>query len=285
MIGSGIIGHLAVFLIVAAILLLAYSQLFASSGMLRTLWGRYVARLQRDVRFLFLKTTGAKIARGQLAVGALLLGASLLLGSGWLFMFVPIVILAPLLSLSRRCHKRRLKIDALLPTWLTTLANALRASPSIGEALASSARQVPKPIQEELDFALKEFQLGVSIDHALRNMRDRINTRNFAAAVATVLIARETGGDLPKILEDSAAALREMQRLEGVLRTKTADGRSQAYLLALLPFILCIILHGMDPTWLAVLTTSLIGYGIIAAAGVLWAGSLFLYLKILAVDM
>ena len=42
---------------------------------------------------------------------------------------------------------------------------------------------------------------------------------------------RQVGGNLPKVLETTAHTLREMKRLEGVIRTKTADGRMQLWVI------------------------------------------------------
>jgi tight adherence protein B len=98
-------------------------------------------------------------------------------------------------------------------------------------------------------------------------------------------VARETGGDLPKILEESSAALREMGRLEGVLRTKTAEGKAQAYLMGALPFVICGALHFMDPLWLPQLTRSFAGYAVLGIAAALWIASVIVTCKVLAVDL
>jgi tight adherence protein B len=279
------IGLLAAALIAVSIFLFVGVQLTAAGGIVRRFWPRYEARLQRDARFLFMKVTGARIARIQAVACAVIMFFVFLPETREFVLLLPVVVIAPIWVLTRRCDKRRLEFDRQLPLWLLTLANALKATPSIGEALASSARLIPRPIQDELEVTLKEIQLGTPIDQGLRNMRDRINTRNFSAAISTVLVARETGGDLPKILENSAASLREMDRLEGVLRTRTAEGKAQAYLMGALPFGLVFILQWLDPTWLAALTQSVVGYGIVAAATVLWIGAVILARKVLAVDM
>jgi tight adherence protein B len=103
--------------------------------------------------------------------------------------------------------------------------------------------------------------------------------------MATLLIGRQTGGDLPKILERSAATLREMARLEGVVRTKTAEGKSQAWVLGAMPFVMVIVLQSMDPNWLKPLWTSFIGYVLMFAAGILWIFAIIAARKILNVDI
>jgi tight adherence protein B len=71
----------------------------------------------------------------------------------------------------------------------------------------------------------------------------------ISGALGAIVVARQTGGDLPQTLERASAALRESARLEGVLRAKTAEGRGQVFVLAAIPFLLCIIIAWLDHSW------------------------------------
>ena len=114
--------------------------------------------------------------------------------------------------------------------------------------------------------------------------RSRLS-RAFSGALTTVLIGRQTGGDLSRILETSAATLREMARLEGVVRTKTAEGKAQAWVLGVIPPLLVALLNWMDPLWLQPLSSGIIGYIIVAIAVVFWVAAIFAARRILAVDI
>jgi tight adherence protein B len=140
-------------------------------------------------------------------------------------------------------------------------------------------------MSEELDQCLKEIKLGAPIDLALTQMRDRVDSRLMATAIVTLLVARRTGGDLPQILEVTAAGLRELDRLEGVLRTKTAESKAQAYVMGAMPFALCAGMNSIDETWLPQLTDTLVGNAIVFVAAVLWMGAIFATRKVLAVNM
>ncbi len=198
---------------------------------------------------------------------------------------VPLVAVAPLLWISDAKAKRQVAIEAQLDTFLLALANALKASPSLGDALGACTMLLRAPIKQELELTMKENQLGMPLDTALLNMATRVGTRAFSGALTTVLIGRQTGGDLPKILETSASTLREMARLEGVVRSKTAEGRAQAWVLGVIPPLLVALLNWMDPEWLKPLSTNFIGYIISTIAVVFWVAAVFLARKILAVDI
>ncbi len=68
------------------------------------------------------------------------------------------------------------------------------------------------------------------------------------------------------MLDGAAAALRELARLEGVVRTKTAEGKAQAFVIGLLPAPLVLGVHAMDPKFFAPLAQSFLGNLVVAGA-------------------
>lgn len=251
----------------------------------RRWWHSYEDKLDAEVRFLFYDTTGARIARWQLVVFVFLVVVALLLEDVILLALLPIVAMAPTMVLRKRHEERVIQIEKQLDSWLLILANALKATPSLGEAIGSSAKIVRAPMGQELDLLLKEVQLGTPLDQAVLNMGNRIGSRSVSGALATLLVGRQTGGELPRILEDSASTLREMARLEGVVRTKTAEGKSQAYVLGVIPFLLIAAIQMIDPNWLRPLTETSIGFVVILVATALWIAAIFSARKILSVDI
>jgi tight adherence protein B len=253
---------------------------------LRERWATYEAALDYELRFLMIRDmNGARMARLQLLVCALLGALAFALGDIVPLFAIPIVALAPYFVLRSRHHERIERLEAQLDPWLLMLANALKASPSLGEAVISSAKLMRPPMSEELDLAIKEMKLGTPLDQAVINMSARIGSQSVSSSLATILVGRQTGGDLPKILEESSATLREMSRLEGVVRTKTAEGKTQAYVLGLIPFVLVGAIHMVDENWLRPLGETTLGYTIIIVAAVLWFAAIIWARKILAVDV
>jgi tight adherence protein B len=278
-------GWAGLLLVAGAIFAAVYFFATATDTPAHRAFKKYAAELEKQCRLLYYKTTGEEIAKKQLwGVLAALAAAALLQEP----LFVGVAVLGailPRLYLSDQISKRRQRIEQQLDPFLTTLANALKVSPSLGDALATTANLMRAPIKEDLEFVLKEYHLGTPLDQALLNMSHRIDSRSFNSALTTILIGRQTGGDLPKILERSAATLREMARLEGVVRTKTAEGKSQAYVLGVIPFFIVMAINFVDPGWFTPLTSNFIGYIVMGAAGALWVAGVLAARKILDVDI
>jgi tight adherence protein B len=254
-----------------------------SSPVRRSLRG-YEATLEEPLRFMRASVTPQQIIAWQMASVVLVMVLAQFAAPVLSMLTVPILF-GPTIQLRRLREQRMVRLEQQLDSWLLMLANALKAVPSIGDALASSQALMHAPMSQELDVVLKEYQLGTPLDAALFNMGERIKSRIVTTALTMLQVARRTGGDLPSTLETSAASLRELARLEGVVRTKTADGRNQAMVVGALPAVIIVILYFLHPDLLLPMFQSFKGNILLAIAFALWAGAIASAMKILKVDI
>lgn len=277
------IALLCMALAVASISLSAY--LLVDRGPITKIWRRHTAHLGGHFGFLFLQTSPGRVAAVHIAVCAAVLMLALLLSSLSLLLLVPFVALGPEMVLDSKERKKRDLVSEQLAPWLTVLANSLKSSPNIADAFASSTGLVPSPLREEIDLLVKEVKLGEHLDRAMKRSAARLRSPLYSSVMTTLLVARKTGGNLPKILDESSGTLREMERLAGVVRTKTAEGRSQTFVLALLPFVMIMALQKVDPEMIPGLADSTNGCIIIGVSVSLWIASIALARRIVQVDI
>lgn len=245
---------------------------------------RYHAALRRDLRTLFFPDRALTIMRVQalLAAGVVVVAVFFL---PYVAVVTPVIIIGPSHFLRSKCKARAEALEAQLDGFLVALTSAMRAAPALGTALASVVPLCPRPIRDEFDWVVKAFRVGTPLDQALMQLADRVPSQSLSAAVNMLCIARRTGGDLANTLETSAASLREMARLEGVVRTKTASGKAQATAIGFLPIPLVAGLRVADENFLAPLLGNLTGHLIITASIVLWMVAIALANWIVAVDI
>jgi len=266
---------LSVTFVVGGCSALVYFVLSADDNHVQKQFRQYAARLERHSSFLLLPYRGSQIARIQLIVCIVLAALFVVNRSPVLALLGLVVASGPPFLLWKRHVARVTQLERQLDTWLLMLANALKATSSVGEAIASTVALVPKPFSEEVDLLIKEIRLGAPLDRAIRAVAHRINSTRISGALATMVVARQTGGDLPRTLEQASAALREASRLEGVLRTKTAEGRGQVLVLAAVPFLLCIMIAWLDRSWFDPMLNQQIGRAILAACALAWTVATF----------
>ena len=248
-------------------------------------WLRYTSTLERKLRPMFIFTPGRVIALGQLVAIVVILALAITADLPFWWVLIILALIGPTFQIDMMRRKRVEQIEFQIDGFMLALANALKAIPSISAAFQSVAPILQPPIQQEVELAIKEMKVGSTLDQSLLHMAARIASRSVDSALSAILIGRQVGGNLPKVLETTAASLREMQRLEGVVRTKTAEGKAQLWVIGLLPFAFIVVLNYFTPGYFNPLKESVTGYMIGGVAGAMWVAALFLARKILAVDI
>ena len=247
---------------------------------------RYTASLERKLRPMFIFTKGSLIAYGQCAAAFLIIMGNVLFSIEFWYVILGFIAIGPTVYIEHIRRQRVLKLEEQLDNFILALANALKTTPSIGAAFNSVAAVISNPMQQEVDLAIKEMKVGSTLDQALLHMASRVGSRQLDSALSSILIGRQVGGNLPKVLETTAGTLREMRRLEGVVRTKTAEGKMQLWVIAMMPFGLLMGLNVLWPGYFAPLTHGgITGYIIIIACSSFWVASIVLARKVLNVDI
>jgi len=247
----------------------------------------YIAYLDRKLRALLLPPRGRLIALGQLATGAVLvaLAALFAFGAGFAAIGLVLVVAGPGVYLEHLRLARVKAIEAKLDGFALSLANSLKATPSIGNALAYTEPLLALPLRDEVALALKEMRVGSTLEQALMNMAGRVRSTNLDLALSSILIGRQVGGDLIQILETTATALREMARLKGLVRAKTAEGKAQTLVLAIFPVILLVLFDSVSPGYFDPLTRSATGWLVVALAVGLWLGAIVMARALVRVEI
>jgi tight adherence protein B len=143
---------------------------------------------------------------------------------------------------------------------ITLLSNALKAGYSFGQALSSVSRNASPPISEEFARATREIALGISVDDALNHMVQRNKSEDFDLLVTAVQIQRVVGGNLAEILDTIAYTIRERVRIQGEIRTLTAQARVSGIIITLLPFGLAGVLEVISPSYFGPMLSETLGH-------------------------
>jgi tight adherence protein B len=245
----------------------------------------YIAYLDRKLRALLQPPRGRMIVLGQLASGAAVAALATSFGPGFAVIGLALVAAGPAAYLEHLRIARVKAIEAKLDAFALTLANSLKATPSIGNALAYTEPLLALPLRDEVALALKEMRVGSTLDQALLNMAGRVRSTNLDLALSSILIGRQVGGDLTQILETTATALREMARLKGLVRAKTAEGKAQTLVLAIFPVILLVLFDSVSPGYFDPLTKSATGWLVVALAVGLWLGAIVMARALVRVEI
>jgi tight adherence protein B len=87
----------------------------------------------------------------------------------------------------------------------------------------------------------------------MQQMLDRVPSQDLRVLVTGILVQKETGGNLAEILDRTAATIRERLKIQGEIRTHTAQGRLTGYILCALPVVMLIAINFLNPGYSKVL--------------------------------
>jgi len=136
----------------------------------------------------------------------------------------------------RRCRKKRLDTcEEQFPEALDFLARSMRAGHAFTISLEMLGEEAPDPLGQEFRAVFNEQNLGAPLDIALRNFTDRVPLLDVRFFTSSVLLQKQTGGNLAEILQRLAYVIRERFRLKGQVKAASAHGRLTATILTVLP--------------------------------------------------
>jgi tight adherence protein B len=185
----------------------------------------------------------------------------------WVALPVAVVFgLVPFLYLSVKKRMRMQKFQAQLPDALDLIARSLKAGHAFSGGLKMAADELGDPVGVEFQKTLNEINLGVSVPEALKNLADRIECVDLNFFVISVIIQRETGGNLAEILENIGRLIRERFKLFGRIRVLAAEGKYSALILILLPFFITLVISMVNPEYIGTLVVDPIGHVLIGLA-------------------
>lgn len=140
--------------------------------------------------------------------------------------------------------RRMKKFASQLPEALDLICQALRAGQSLPAGIQLVGQQMDDPLGPEFHRAYEQQNLGVSLEDSLKLMLDRIPNLDLQFFVTSVILQRQTGGDLAEILDKIANLIRERFQILGQIQALTGEGRlSGSVLLALPPVLFLVMLR------------------------------------------
>jgi tight adherence protein B len=117
------------------------------------------------------------------------------------------------------------------------------------------SREAEAPISEEFQRVVREIGLGVGPQEALVHLGRRVASDDLELLVIAILVQFEIGGNLSRILDSIASTIRERVKLQGEIRTMSAQGRMAGWVLSGLPVAIGGLLMLIAPSYMGALFT------------------------------
>ena len=166
-------------------------------------------------------------------------------------------------------RQRMAMFERQLPEALELVSRALRAGHAFSVGLKLVGEEAADPIGMEFRRVFEEVAMGVALPQALQNMTNRVDCVDLRFFVTSVLVQRETGGNLAEIIDSLASLIRKRFELHLRVRALSAEGRMSAIVLIGLPLIVGVLLFKMNPDYMGLLLTDPMGQNLATVGSVL----------------
>lgn len=179
----------------------------------------------------------------------------------------------PHLYVARRIKKRRLLFLKLFPEAIELIVRGLRAGLPVAESFIVVSKEIPDPLGSTFRTISQQTGFGVPMEKALSDAAQMLGLTEFNFFVTTIILQRETGGNLGEILGNLAQVLRDRQMMKLKIGALSSEARASGYIVGSLPFFVFGVLMLLSPEYLSPLFDDPRGHKALAtAAGMMLFG-------------
>jgi len=249
----------------------------------RTSWGRRLGALLAGAG-LGWGPLGFVLRAAALGGGSVALVFSFVGRVGSFFVLV-LVVLGLKKWLEYRRTKRIERFIGQLPELARILANAAAAGLAVRRGLELAAREMDEPASGEIEQVVGHLAVGMTLETAMRDMHERLPSRELLVLVQTLVIQSRAGGALGSALSGIAATLDERRELRREVRTAVMGVVFGGYTVIGIALSSVLLLNLISPGALDEMVTNPYGQMALAAAALFFTAGFWLMGRFTKVDV
>lgn len=228
-----------IILIASTVFCLAYVLILFSQDKIKAWQEKKEKKLTNQLDKLYLDKAPKEILRFYLILPLVFGTISFLLFRSFLFIVIGALIglFIPNFILKIKDTQRRYKFNEQIPDMIGILNSSLKGGLSLQQALEIVVEESSFPMSQEIGLLIRQVKMGVPLEEALNRLSSRMNTGDWTLVVNSILVAKETGGDLTRVLNRLITTIRDNRKLKDNIKTLTLQGRLQGIIMSCLPFV------------------------------------------------
>lgn len=156
----------------------------------------------------------------------------------------------PLKFLSMRVVRKQKAFLQLFPDAIDLIVRGLRSGLPVADSINLVAHEVAEPVAGVFTHVCNTMKLGVGMEKALQEVAKTLNYTEFNFFVTSIILQRETGGNLSEILNNLSEVLRKRYMMRMKIKAMTSEARASAIIIGVLPFLVAIAVSVMNPEYL-----------------------------------
>ena len=157
----------------------------------------------------------------------------------------------PLKLLRRASNKYSKAFLRLFPDALDLIVRGLRSGLPVSESLTLVTQEVPAPVGNVFGNIANTMKLGVSLEKSLQETAKKLDMTEFNFFTTSIILQRETGGNLSEILNNLSEVLRSRYIMSMKIHAMSSEARVSSYIIGALPFIVLGVVMIITPDYMS----------------------------------
>ena len=194
-------------------------------------------------------------------------------------------VVLPVFIVKFKKTQRIKKFEGQLFDAVLLLANALRAGHSSVQGMEIISKNMPSPLAGEFRKVSLEMRIGMTLDDALMNLTQRIESKDIEMVVTGLSIQRQIGGNMAEILDNIAYTIDKRIKNRLKIEALTAQSRLSAWIVSLLPIVLAVFIFGLHPEFGGIMFEEPLGIIMLVSGGVMMALGILVIRVVIRIDI
>ncbi len=159
----------------------------------------------------------------------------------------------PMKLITMRINKRMKQFLKVFPDGIDLIVRGLRSGLPVTESMRMVGNEVPDPVGAVFRRISDTMELGVPMEQALQEVAAGLNNTEFNFFSTSIILQRETGGNLGEILSNLSDVLRRRYMMQMKIKAMTSEARASAWIIGALPILVGIAVSIMSPGYMDIL--------------------------------
>jgi tight adherence protein B len=156
----------------------------------------------------------------------------------------------PLKMLRWKIEKQGKAFLRLFPDAIDLIVRGLRSGLPVSESLVLVSTEVPDPVGTVFSNISNKMKLGVTLEKALQETARELDLTEFNFFTTSIILQRETGGNLSEILNNLSEVLRNRFIMRMKIKAMSSEARASSYIIGALPFVVILAVSVLSPDYM-----------------------------------
>lgn len=144
----------------------------------------------------------------------------------------------PHIVINSMIKSRMARFTKQFPEAMDLMVRGLKSGLPVNECISNVAQELPAPTGVEFRKITDSMRLGKQLEEALWETADRLDTPDFKFFVISLVVQKETGGNLGETLGNLSMILRQRQAMKLKVKALSSEAKASAWIVGILPFVM-----------------------------------------------